>query len=70
MELSATTLEVLKNYASINSNLVFNEGNVIKTVSEAKNVLSTTNLDVQFPLKFGIYDLNEFLNTMDKVDVK
>lgn len=68
MELNATTLEVLKNFASINSNLVFNEGNVLKTVSEARSVLSTTNLDVQFPFKFGIYDLNEFLNTIALVD--
>lgn len=68
MELSESTLEVLKNFSSINSNLVFNEGNVIKTVSEAKNVLSTSTLDVEFPRKFGIYDLNEFLSTLSLLD--
>ena len=68
MELSVSTLEVLKNFSSINSNLVFNEGNVIKTVSEAKNVLSTVQLDVEFPRKFGIYDLNEFLSTLSLLD--
>lgn len=68
MELTEKTLEVLKNYASINSNIVFNEGNVIKTVSEAKNVLSTSTLDVEFPKQFGIYDLNEFLSTLSLLD--
>jgi len=68
MELTEKTLEVLKNYASINSNIVFNEGNVVKTVSEAKNVLSTSTLDVEFPKQFGIYDLNEFLSTLSLLD--
>ena len=68
MELTEKTLEVLKNYASINSNIVFNEGSVIKTVSEAKNVLSTSTLDVSFPKRFGIYDLNEFLSTLSLLD--
>ena len=48
MELTEKTLDVLKNYASINSNIVINEGNVVKTVSEAKNVLSSSTLDVNF----------------------
>lgn len=68
MELTENTLEVLKNYASINSNIVVSEGNVLKTVSEAKNVLSTSELDVTFPKKFGIYDLNEFLSTISLLD--
>ena len=68
MELNGTTLEVLKNFASINSNIVINSGNVVKTVSEAKNVVSTTSLDVNFPQKFGIYDLNEFLSTLSLLD--
>ena len=68
MMLTENTLEVLKNFASINSNLVFNSGNVVKTVSEAKNVLCTSTLDVEFPTEFGIYDLNEFLSTLSLLD--
>ena len=68
MELSESTLEVLKNFSSINSNLIFNEGNVIKVVSTAKNVLSVPSLDVSFPKQFGIYDLTEFLSTLTLLD--
>jgi len=68
MELTDKTLEVLKNFASINSNIVFNKSNVIKTMSEARNVLSASDLDVSFPKRFGIYDLNEFLSTLTLLD--
>jgi|TARA_A200000159_G_scaffold107332_1_gene100092 hypothetical protein len=69
MELSENTLQILKNYAGINSNIVFNEGNNIQTISEAKNVLSAASTVEDFPQNFGIYDLNEFLNVLGLVDV-
>jgi hypothetical protein len=68
MELTDTTLQVLKNYATINPNIVITEGSVIKTISVARNVLSTAQLNEEFPQGFGIYDLNEFLNVLSLVD--
>lgn len=69
MELSESTLQILKNYAAINSNIVINEGSTVQTISEAKNVLSSADVAESFPQSFGIYDLNEFLNVMGLVDV-
>lgn len=68
MELNETTINTLKNYASINPNIVINQGNTLKTISVARNVLSKTEVDVEFPQTFGIYDLNEFLNVLTLVD--
>lgn len=68
MELTEKTLTVLKNYATINPNVVLKSGNVIKTISEAKNVLSTAEVDVDFPKEVGIYDLGEFLSVLSLVD--
>jgi hypothetical protein len=68
MELSDRTLGVLKNFANINSNIVFREGNELKTISMAKNILARATLDAPLPSEFGIYDLNEFLNIMGLVD--
>jgi len=68
MQLTEQTLNVLRNFASINSNIIINEGNLLKTISEAKNLLATTTLDVEFPQTFGIYDLNEFLSVLSLVD--
>ena len=49
MKLSNETRDVLKNFASINSNIVFNGGNEIKTMSEAKNIMSTATVAETFP---------------------
>lgn len=68
MELSEKTMQVLKNYSQINPNVVIDSGSSIKTVTEAKNLLSKADLDVEFPISFGVYDLNEFLNVLSLVD--
>jgi len=64
MQLSSETIGVLKNFASINSNIVFRGGSTIKTMSEAKNILASANLTEEFPSNVGIYDLNEFLGVI------
>jgi len=68
MELNDTTINILKNYATINPNIVINEGNQVKTISVARNVLSTSEVSVEFPQTFSIYDLNEFLSVLSLVD--
>lgn len=68
MELSNFTMQVLKNFASINSNIVIKPGNTIMTVAEAKNVLACASVDETFPQEFGIYDLSEFLSVLGLVD--
>lgn len=65
MELSNFTMQTLKNFASINSNLVIRGGNTIMTMSEAKNVLAEAVVEENFPQEFGIYDLNEFLSVVN-----
>tara|TARA_B100000900_G_scaffold343246_1_gene306897 strand:- start:229 stop:903 length:675 start_codon:yes stop_codon:yes gene_type:complete len=67
MELKESTLSVLKNYAAINPNIVVQKGNKIKTMTEARNVLSSATLEEEFPQEFGIYDLNEFLGVIGLV---
>ena len=65
MKLSADTLAILKNFSSINSNIVLRPGSVIKTMAEAKNVLAKATVSEVFPDNdVGIYDLNEFLGVV------
>ena len=40
MKLSTNTIQVLKNFASINQNLVIKEGSEIKTISAIKNIVA------------------------------
>lgn len=68
MELNDTTINILKNYATINPNIVITEGNTLKTISVARNVLSSAEVDETFPQTFGIYDLNEFLGVLSLVN--
>ena len=62
MKLSDATISILKNFSNINQSLLFREGNVIKTISNAKNILAQATIEESFPRDFGIYDLNQFLN--------
>ena len=64
MKLSNDTREVLKNYSTINANLLVTSGNQIATMSQMKNIVSTATLPDTFESEFAIYDLNEFLSAM------
>ncbi len=68
MELSENTLSVLKNFSSINQNILIRSGNTIKTISEARNVLATAEVTEEFPRAFGVYALNEFMGVLGLVD--
>ena len=61
MKLSEHTTSVLRNFASINQNLVIKEGKTISTMSAMKNIVAKAEVDEDFPREIAIYDLNEFL---------
>lgn len=68
MQLNEQTLAVLKNFATIQPNVILAEGNVVKTIAEAKNVMSVATLDQTFDKTVGIYNLDEFLSVLSLVD--
>ena len=68
MELSNFTMQVLKNFATVNSNVVIKPGNTIMTMAEPKNILGQATVKERFSQQFGIYDLQEFLNVLGLVD--
>ena len=61
MKLSNGTKEVLKNFSTINQNLVIKQGSNISTMSAMKNIIANAKVTEKFPKEFAIYDLNEFL---------
>ena len=64
MKLSNDTLNILKNFASINSGIVFHQGKTIKTISGNKNILAEATIAEEIPVEFGVYDLNNFLTVL------
>ena len=64
MKLSEHTVSVLRNYATINQNLVIKEGGELLTMSSMKNIVAKATVEENFPKEFAIYDLNEFLASL------
>jgi len=62
MKLSENTLTILKNFAGINNSILVKEGNRLRTISVAKNILAEADITEEFPREFAVYDLNQFLN--------
>ena len=63
--LKKETQEILKNFATINSSILFRKGNKIKTISVGENAVAEYGCEEDFPQDFGIYDLTQFLNGLD-----
>ena len=68
MELNEKTLEILRNFATINQNILVKQGKTLRTISEARNVLAKAEIEEEFPLDFGVYNLNEFIGALSLVD--
>jgi len=62
---SPSTIDLLKNFASVNNNIYFKAGDKISTITDTKNFLATGTILEDIPVNFGIYDLSEFLNVME-----
>ena len=62
MKLSDNTLTLLKNFAGINQSILVKQGNKLRTISIAKNILAEAEITEDFPREFAVYDLNQFLN--------
>lgn len=68
MRISEGTMDVLKNFSTINPSLAFKQGNTIRTVSEQKNILAQAVVEDAFPVDFAIYELNQFLGLASLFD--
>jgi len=62
MKLTEKTLNLLKNFASINQSILFKKGSTLRTMSVMKNILAEADIGEEIPQDFAIYDLVQFLN--------
>lgn len=73
MQISNETIQLLKNFAAINSNIIFRPGNRVATMSTAKNIFANATVAETFPREVAIYDLNSLLALLtlnDKCEVE
>jgi hypothetical protein len=64
MRLSKETLSILKNFAEINSNILIQPGNVLKTIAAGNNIYVEAKVQEEFDTSIGIWDLNKFLGVI------
>tara|TARA_R100000030_G_scaffold45929_1_gene34663 strand:- start:198 stop:866 length:669 start_codon:yes stop_codon:yes gene_type:complete len=65
MKLSDRTINLLRNFSTINQSILFKKGTKLRTISVMKNILAEANVDEDFPHDFAIYDLPQFLNQVN-----
>lgn len=61
MKLSELTIEILKNFATLNQSLMFRKGSELATITTGKTILANARVVESFPSDFAIYDLNKLL---------
>ena len=61
LTLSKPTIQILKNFSAINSNLLIRPGNKLVTMSSYKNIVAEAMVEETFEQEFGIWDLSQFL---------
>jgi len=61
MKLSENTINVLRNFSSINQGLLFKTGNTLKTISGIKTIFAEATISENFTKEFALYDLNKLL---------
>ena len=67
MNLSQDTISILKNFSDINTNILVNSGQQLKTISTMKNIQAVADIPESFEQEFGIYDLPEFLRAVELI---
>lgn len=68
MKFSKETIEILKNFSSINLNILFKEGNRLVTKSPANTIIADIEIKEDIEKEFGIYDLSRFLGVLSLYD--
>jgi len=64
MKLSEKTIEILKNFSTVNAGFLFKPGKSFKTISRTKNIFAEYVSEDEITSEFGIYDMNQFLTVI------
>jgi hypothetical protein len=66
MKISNSTLSILKNFSTINKGILLTPGNTLQTRTSA--IFASANIEEDFPLEVGIYDVSNFLSVVALFD--
>lgn len=63
--LNDSTVEILKNFASINNQVVFKAGSAQRACNETRNFIADVELNEPLPQECALYELNRLLGIID-----
>ena len=64
MKIDVNTINVLKNFSTINPTIIIKEGNMLETISSTKTIKAKATVPTTFPRRFAIYSLSRFISTL------
>jgi len=64
MIIGSETLQILKNFSLINSNMLFREGSTLSTINAESSILARASISEHIDRQFAIYDLNSLLQLL------
>jgi hypothetical protein len=64
MKFEARTMQILKNFATINPAMLFREGNIQTTIGPQRNILARATIAERIPTEFAIFELSRFLGVL------
>lgn len=64
MKISENTINLLKNFSTINPSILVRAGNVISTVAINRSIHANATVEEEFPSQFAIYELPKFLGVL------
>lgn len=68
MKFSPRTIQILRNFSTINQSIIFKPGNQIKTISSSKTIMARATIDTDIDQTFAIWDLSQFLSAISLFD--
>lgn len=68
MKLSPRTIQILRNFSTINQSIVFKTGDVVVTISPQKTIMARAKIDSEIGRPFAVYDLSQFLAALSMFD--
>ncbi|MFA6199174.1 MAG: hypothetical protein WC679_02045 [Bacteroidales bacterium] len=64
MRLSKDTIDIIKNFSTINPGITFKKGNVQKTISVSANIFAAATVPDTFEQDFSVFSIPEFLSVL------
>jgi uncharacterized membrane protein len=70
IRLSQDTIDILKNFATINNSLKFKAGSELRTINNTGSVAASAQIQEVIPQDFAIYELPKFLSVLNLPNMK